>query len=81
MPCDHATGTKDASETQITETHSECLHINYWKAAGAPEAFMCDYLGSWISGFASSVKARHRRGMTIAKGDNHCEDIYEVDKA
>lgn len=81
MPCDHASGIEDASETQVTETHSECLHINYWKAAGAPEAFMCEYLGSWIDGFVSSVKARHRRGKTLAKGDTHCEDIYEVDQA
>ena len=78
MPCDHVSGIEDASDTQVTETHSECLHTGYWKAAGAPEGFMCDYLGSWIDGFAGAVKGKHTRAKALAKGDARCEDIYEV---
>ncbi len=80
MPCDHVVETTENTETKLVETHSDCLHKAYWKTAGAIDATMCEYLASWIDGVVTGlgVNATHSRNKTIAKGDNLCEDIYEI---
>lgn len=80
MPCDHVVETTENTETKLTETHSDCLHKAYWKTAGTDEATMCEYIGSWIDGVVTGlgVNATHSRGKAIAKGDNLCEDTYEI---
>jgi hypothetical protein len=80
MPCDHVVDTTENTETKLVETHSECLHKQYWSTAGADEATMCEYLGSWINGVVTGlgVNAAHTREKAIAKGDNLCEDRYEI---
>jgi hypothetical protein len=81
MPCDHVVEVKENTNTQLVEMHTECLHLNYWKTAGADAETMCSYLGSWTNGIVTGlgVGATHSRGMTIAKGDSHCEDTYTID--
>ena len=80
MPCDHVVETTENTETKLTETHSDCLHRQYWKTAGTDEPTMCEYLGSWINGVVTGlgVNATHSRDKAIAKGDNLCEDTYEI---
>ncbi|MEE9543880.1 MAG: hypothetical protein V3V95_08875, partial [Thermodesulfobacteriota bacterium] len=34
MPCDHVVEVKENTETKLVETHTDCLHLNYWKSAG-----------------------------------------------
>ncbi len=78
MPCDHVTGSGEATANSVTETHSDCLHRDFWTKAGASETFMCSYLGRWIDGFAEAVGGKHRRGKTLVNGDAQCEDVYSV---
>ena len=80
MPCDHVVEVKEATETELVEMHTDCLHRAYWKTAGADEVTMCDYLGSWIDGIVAGlgVDAAHSRGITLVKGDPHCEDTYKL---
>lgn len=80
MPCDHVVEVKDATETELVEMHTDCLHRAYWKTAGANEKTMCEYIGSWIDGIVTGlgVGATHSRGITLVKGDPHCEDTYKI---
>ena len=79
MPCDHVTHTPTPTDREAVETHSECLHKDYWKNAGADAVFMCEYLGSWIDGLVEGLGgASHSRGKTVVKGDSLCEDFYRV---
>ncbi len=80
MPCDHVVETTENTAAKLVEKHTECLHLGYWKTAGADAPTMCEYLGSWIGGIVTGlgVNATHERGTTIANGDSQCEDTYKI---
>jgi hypothetical protein len=80
MPCDHVVETTENTTGKLVEQHTDCLHLGYWKTAGADNATMCEYLGSWINGVVTGlgVNATHTRGKTIANGDSLCEDTYTI---
>ncbi|MBI5559801.1 MAG: L-2-amino-thiazoline-4-carboxylic acid hydrolase [Deltaproteobacteria bacterium] len=79
MQCDHIVEVDQHSDRVIVEKHTDCLHRTYWRNAGMPEGFMCDYILKWMDGFvaAFSGRIRHLRQKSISKGDTHCEDVFK----
>ena len=76
------TGAQAQSEAddRTTWDHTECVHEQYWKDAGASFETMCDMVNSWISGFGegTNAKIKHTREKAIATGDSECLNAFEL---
>ena len=79
MPGDNVVEIKQNSDVEFIEKHIHCLHMAYWKKAGAEERFMCDYICRWIDGFVDVVggKIKHACTKSIAKGDTNCVYVFK----
>ncbi len=80
MPCDRGAQVQSESANRTTWDHTECVHEQYWKDAGASFETMCDMVNSWISGFGEGTnsKIKHTREKAIAVGDSECLNVFEI---
>ncbi|MGR3302045.1 MAG: hypothetical protein ACUZ8I_06015 [Candidatus Scalindua sp.] len=80
MPCDRGAQVQEEAPNRTTWDHTECVHEQYWKAAGASFETMCDMVNSWISGFGEGAnsKIKHTREKAIAVGDSDCLNVFEL---
>ena len=80
MPCDRGAQVQDEAANRTTWDHTECVHEQYWKDAGASFETMCDMVNSWISGFGEGAnpKIKHTREKAIAVGDSDCLNSFEL---
>jgi hypothetical protein len=80
MPCDRGAQVQDEAANRTTWDHTECVHEQYWKDAGASFETMCDMVNSWISGFGEGAnpKIKHTREKAIAVGDPDCLNSFEL---
>ena len=80
MPCDRGAQAQKEESTQTVWDHTECVHEEYWKDAGASFETMCEMITSWIAGFGEGVnpKISHKREKSIAFGDTGCLSSYEL---
>jgi hypothetical protein len=80
MPCDRGAQVQDEAANRTTWDHTECVHEQYWKDAGASFETMCDMVNSWISGFGEGAnsKIKHTREKAIAIGDSNCLNSFEL---
>ncbi len=80
MPCDRGAQAQSEEDVRTTWDHTECVHEQYWKDAGASFETMCDMLNSWIAGFGEGVnpKIKYKREKAIAAGDSMCLSIFEI---
>ena len=80
MPCDRGAQAQSESADHTTWDHTECVHEQYWKDAGASFETMCDMVNSWISGFGegTNAKIKHTREKAIATGDSECLNAFEL---
>lgn len=80
MPCDRGAHAQSEEDNRTTWDHTECVHEQYWKNAGASFETMCDMLNSWIAGFGEGVnpKIKYTRDKAIATGDSECLSIFEI---
>jgi hypothetical protein len=80
MPCDRGAQVQEEAANRTTWDHTECVHEQYWKDAGASFETMCDMVNSWISGFGEGAnsKIKHTREKAIAVGDSDCLNVFEL---
>jgi hypothetical protein len=80
MPCDRGAQVQEEAANRTTWDHTECVHEQYWKDAGASFETMCDMVNSWISGFGGGAnsKIKHTREKAIAVGDSDCLNVFEL---
>jgi hypothetical protein len=80
MPCDRGAQAQSEASDRTTWDHTECVHEQYWKDAGASFETMCDMVNSWISGFGEGTNSRikHTREKAIAVGDSECLNAFEL---
>lgn len=80
MPCDRGAQAQSEGNVRTTWNHTECVHEQYWKDAGASFETMCDMLNSWIAGFGEGAnpKIKYKREKAIATGDSGCLSIFEI---
>jgi hypothetical protein len=80
MPCDRGAQAQSEEDERTTWDHTECVHEQYWKNAGASFETMCDMLNSWIAGFGEGAnpKIRYTRKKAIAAGDSMCLSVFEI---
>ncbi len=80
MPCDRGAQVQSEAANRTTWDHTECVHEQYWKDAGASFETMCDMVNSWISGFGEGAnsKIKHTREKAIAVGDSDCLNSFEL---
>jgi hypothetical protein len=80
MPCDRGAQAQSEEDDRTTWDHTECVHEQYWKGAGASFETMCDMLNSWIAGFGEGTnpKIKYKREKAIATGDSMCLSIFEI---
>ena len=80
MPCDRGAKAQSEEDDRTTWDHTECVHEQYWKSAGASFETMCDMLNSWIAGFGEGTnpKIKYTREKAIAVGDSMCLSIFEI---
>ncbi len=80
MPCDRGAQAQSEEDNRTAWDHTECVHEQYWKDAGASFETMCDMLNSWIVGFGEGVnpKIKYTREKAIAAGDSMCLSVFEI---
>jgi len=80
MPCDRGAQAQSEEDDRTTWDHTECVHEQYWKDAGASFETMCDMLNSWIAGFGEGAnpKIKYKREKAIATGDSGCLSVFEI---
>ncbi|MGR3293864.1 MAG: hypothetical protein ACUZ9M_07610 [Candidatus Scalindua sp.] len=80
MPCDRGAKAQSEEDDRTTWDHTECVHEQYWKDAGASFETMCDMLNSWIAGFGEGTnpKIKYTREKAIAVGDSMCLSVFEL---
>ncbi len=80
MPCDRGAQVQSEEDHLTTWDHTECVHEQYWRDAGASFETMCDKLNSWIEGFGEGVnpKIKYKREKAIAVGDPECLSVFEM---
>ena len=80
MPCDRGAQAQSEEDDRTTWDHTECVHEQYWKDAGASFETMCDMLNSWIAGFGEGTnpKIKYTREKAIATGDSECLSVFEI---
>jgi len=80
MPCDRGSQVQREEDYLTTWDHTECVHEQYWKDAGASFETMCDMLNSWIAGFGEGAnpKIKYTREKAIATGDSTCLSVFKI---
>ena len=80
MPCDRGVQAQSEEDNRTTWDHTECVHEQFWKDAGASFETMCDMLNSWIAGFGEGTnpKINYTREKAIAVGDSMCLSVFEI---
>ena len=80
MPCDRGAQAQSEEDDRTTWDHTECVHEQCWKDAGASFETMCDMLNSWIAGFGEGAnpKIKYTREKAIAAGDSMCLSVFEI---
>lgn len=80
MPCDRGAQLQNEEDNCTMWDHTECVHEQYWREAGASFETMCDMLNSWIEGFGEGAnpKIKYKREKAIATGDTECLSVFDI---
>jgi len=80
MPCDRGAQVQSEDDDRAIWDHTECVHEQYWKDAGASFETMCDMLNSWIAGFGEGTNSKitYMREKALATGESMCLSVFKI---